>query len=262
MPSMGEHESNSKVNLLLVGHSSAGKTGALASLIDAGLKVRVLDFDNGLSVLKGYVKDKKKLIENVHYVELNDQFKFMNSRVSVTQANSWQVAMDALDKGEPFGKGIPPLKDWGPDCVLVCDSLALAGKSALFMQMVANARGSQAPHQSDYGTAMESIERFLDMVTSSMIKCHVIVITHLVQPDGSTMVLPEALGSKLPPKVGKKFDNMLSVSISPGSQKRVINTKKDGLLALKSSIPLDDTYPIETGLADIFKKLTGKATLV
>ena len=39
---MTEHESNSIVKVLCPSDSGSGKTGALASLVDAGLKVRTL----------------------------------------------------------------------------------------------------------------------------------------------------------------------------------------------------------------------------
>jgi Tfp pilus assembly pilus retraction ATPase PilT len=51
MPSMLDHESNELVKILVAADSGSGKTGSLASLVDAGFNLRILDFDNGLSVL-------------------------------------------------------------------------------------------------------------------------------------------------------------------------------------------------------------------
>jgi hypothetical protein len=262
MANMLQHESNNIVKLLLLGDSGAGKTGALASLVDAGMNIRVLDFDNGLSVLKGYVRDKTKLA-NVHYQTLRDDFQLLGARMGIKRASAFQQAMELLEKGGDkwgeSGKHIPPLVAWTPRDVLVIDSLSLMGKSSLMMVMQANGAAMKAPEIQHYGTAMDNIEKFLDLITSSSVPCHVIVNTHTSSPDGSTKIYPEALGSKLGPKVPKPFDTMLSLSIKSGE--RVFNTEKDGLLALKSAKKLAPTYPISTGLLDIFKALTGKTNL-
>jgi hypothetical protein len=66
---------------------------------------------------------------------------------------------------------------------------------------------------------------------------------------------PEALGTKLNPKVGRYFNNLISLSVQGGEKS--FKVKKDGLLACKTSRPLPkDKYPLETGLAEIFAGLT------
>lgn len=258
MPSMTEHESNSVVKAICAADSGSGKTGALASLVDAGLNVRVLDFDNGLSVLRGYVKNKANLA-NVHYVDqLVDELKLTAGRIGITKAPAFQRAMDALDKGGKayWGADIPPLLEWTPRDVLVVDSYSMAGRTCLQMVMVANAKGLGHPEIQHYGTAMENLEKWVGILSSSVVKCHVILNTHITNVEGTAKLYPEALGSKLGPKLGRYFDNMVSISVSAG--KRVFRTDKDGLLALKTAVPLPETLPIETGWKDIFEKLTGK----
>jgi len=263
MPSLAEHESNSVAKALCASDSGAGKTGALASLVDAGLNVRILDFDNGLSVLRGYVRDKTKLATNVHYVDqLQDDMQLIAGRVGIKKSASFQRAMDALDKGgEAFwgksGAHIGPLKTWGPRDVLVVDTLSSAGRASLYMVMMANGAAMKAPEIQHYGTAMDNIEKWLQMLTGSSVNCHVIVNTHITSVEGTAKLYPEALGSKLSPKIGRNFDNMLSLSVFGG--KRVFKTDKDGFLALKTAIPMAETYPIETGWKDIFEKLLGRS---
>lgn len=258
MPSMLEHESNSIVKVLCPSDSGAGKTGALASLVDAGLNVRVLDFDNGLSVLKGFVKDKPKLA-NVHFVNgLQDEIKLSGGRMGITKAPAFQRAMDALDKGgkDFWGADIPPVKQWTPRDVLVVDSLSMAGRASLQMVLYANAKGMSAPEIQHYGLAMENIEKWIQMMTSSSIGCHVIINTHQTTIEGSAKLYPEALGSKLSPKIGRYFDNVVAINASGG--KRVFKTTKDGMLPLKTAVPLKEDYPIDTGWKDIFEGLLGK----
>lgn len=257
-----DHESNSLVKALVVADSGSGKTGSLASLIDAGFNLRFLDFDNGLSVLKGYVKDLSKL-KNVHYVDqLVDDYQLVGGRIGVKTANAFQRAMDALERGgEKYwgasGAHIGPVSSWTSRDVLVVDSLTFLGRSCLLMVMQANGKGMAAPEIQHYGTAMENVEKMLGYIKSPKITpCHVIVNTHLTKDEGSARMLPEALGSKLSPKVPRYFDNMISLSLTNGE--RTFKTKKDGMLSLKTAVPLPDTLPISTGWVTMFEALTGK----
>lgn len=258
MPSLTEHESNTVVKALCVGDSGAGKSGALASLVDAGYNLRILDWDNGLGVLRGYVKNKTNL-SNVHYITLRDRLALMGARMGIKKADSFQRAMNALDEGGAkhwgeAGAHIPPVWEWTPKDVLVVDTLASAGKSSLQMVMFANGHIMKPPEIQHYGTAMGNIEQLLDFITSDSINCHVICNTHIAPiAEGSLKVYPEAIGSKLGPKIAKPFDNMVSLSIL--GKTRSFHTDKDGLLALKTSKPLKPTYPIETGWKDIFTDL-------
>jgi len=265
MPGLEDHESASVVKALCVGDSGAGKSGALASLVDYGFNVRVLDFDNGLGVLKGHVK-KKENLRNVHYVTLRDRLKLMGSRMGLAKADSFQRGMNALEEGGQkhwgeAGAHIGPIYTWTSRDILVLDTLATAGKSSLAMVMYANGFTMKAPEIQHYGTAMDNLEKLLDYLTSDEIQCHVIVNTHIApSAEGSLKMYPEALGSKLGPKVAKPFDNMLSLSISGRS--RSFKTQSDGLLALKTSRPIQATYPIETGWVSIFQDLLGTKDLL
>lgn len=259
MGNMLEHPSASTVKVMCASDSGMGKTGALAPLVDAGFNLRILDFDKGLSVLNGFVKDKSKLA-NVHYVDgLQDDFSLVGGRVGVKKAAAFQRGMDALDKGGPdfWGVDIPPVKDWTARDILVLDTLSSAGRSALWLVMQMNAAQFKNPEIQHYGVAMENIERLLGMIMSPMVPCHVIINTHVTSIEGDARLFPEALGSKLPPKVGRYFDNVVAINLTAGN--RVFQTKKAGMLPLKTAVPLPDTIPIGDGWITIFEKLTGKS---
>jgi hypothetical protein len=256
---MMEHESNNLVKIMVAADSGSGKTGSLATLVDAGFNVRVLDFDNGLSVLKGYVKTKSNL-KNVHYVDkLQDEYQLLSGRIGIKRAPAFQRAMDALDKGGEAYWGsaaIPPLKDWTPKDILVLDSLTACGRCSLQMVMQANGKGMSHPEIQHYGTAMENIEKLVQQLTSSITQCHVIINTHITSVEGDARLYPDALGSKLPPKISKYFDNVVGLRLIGGQRKFL--TSKDGLLALKTSTPLDEQIPIADGWRAIFEGITGK----
>lgn len=258
MPAFTDHTSNTLVKALCASDSGAGKTGALASLADAGLNLRVLDFDNGLSVLRGYLR-KPDSASRIHYVDqLQDDMQLLAGRVGIKKAAAFQRAMDALDKGGKayWGADIPPLVEWTHRDVLVVDSLSMAGRASLQMVMNANGAGMKAPEIQHYGTAMDNIEKWLQILCGSSVKCHVIINTHITNIEGTAKLYPEALGSKLSPKIGRYFDNMVSITTFGG--KRVFKTEKDGLFALKTAVPMAESYPIETGWKSIFENLLGK----
>lgn len=265
MPSMTQHESNHLVKMLVAADSGSGKTGALSSLVDAGLNVRVLDFDNGLSVVRGFVNDKSKLA-NVHYKTLADDLSLMTARIGIKKAHAFQEAMDLLDKGGKLwgddAEHIGPVTSWTPRDVLVLDTLTAAGRASLQMVMHANAAGFKSPEIQHYGTAMENIEKLIGIITSSAVGCHVIVNTHITNVEGTSKLYPDALGSKLGPKLGRYFDNMITLSVKGGTGERSFNTVKDGMFACKTATKIKDTYPVGTGLAEIFKDLTGKKDLL
>lgn len=253
MPSFLDHSSNNVVKLLVAADSGAGKTGALSSLVDAGYNLRVLDFDNGLSVLKGYVKDKAKLA-NVHYVELKDELTLSAGRIGIKKAASFSRAMEAMDgKEEHWGAPLGKIADWTDRDILVLDTLTSAGKAALNLVLQTNAAGFKQPELQHWGQAMDNIEKLIGILTSTVTPCHVIVNTHLMNVEGTPKLYPDALGSKLGPKIPRYFDNMIALSIT--GTERKFKTQKDGLLTCKTARPLQPEYPIATGLASIFEGL-------
>ena len=57
MPLFDQFAASQTIKALFMGHSGAGKTGALAALAAAGYNVRVLDLDKGVEILAGLAMD-------------------------------------------------------------------------------------------------------------------------------------------------------------------------------------------------------------
>lgn len=257
MPSLAEHPANDVVKALIVGDSGAGKTGSLASLIDAGYKLRILDFENGLDPLLGYVKDRSKLA-NVNYVTLKDKFKIIGSSLSIEKAPSFQRAMKLLN-GEDDWKEFGPVATWDKDTVLVVDALSSMGRTSLNMVLHANNHLMKPPEIQHWGAAMENIEKLLGNITNpDLVPCHLVILTHVTyqerEGEGITKAFPEALGTKLNPKVGRYFNNLIALSRTAAGQS--FKTKREGLIQCKTSRPINDSYKIDNGLAEIFAALT------
>jgi hypothetical protein len=71
-----------------------------------------------------------------------------------------------------------------------------------------------------------------------------------------------SLGKALGPKMPRYFNTMILAEskVMGKSTKRVIKTIPTAQLDLKNPAPMkiDESYPLETGLAEIFAKLKGK----
>src|SRR6266478_131479 len=102
MPLIRDHPSSSTTKLLLIGHSSSGKTGSLASLPPAGFNLRIIDLDNGLDILKSYltdstspyVKQDPECASRVSSITLTDSKIHSGGRVFSKSATVWKRAME------------------------------------------------------------------------------------------------------------------------------------------------------------------------
>src|SRR4051812_44359341 len=101
MPPLANHQSAKTTKLLLMGDSGTGKTGALASLADAGFNLRILDFDNGIDALFNYLTDPKSKYSKessarVHYRTLTEQMRNVNGMLIPAKATVWREATSML----------------------------------------------------------------------------------------------------------------------------------------------------------------------
>jgi len=259
MPSATEHTSSRFVKLLFIGNSGAGKTGALASLVKAGYKLRIIDLDSGLDALINHVKDiDPKLLANIEYVTFRDQLKMSAAGPKVVGApKAYSNTLAALEKW-PDDDSDPA--EWGENTILVVDSLTNVGRGAFLWAKGMNPM-SKDPRQW-YKTAQDLVEDLIANLTGDNFKTNVIVISHVDVGETSTGSIKQfvssigkALGPKLP-----RFFNTLLLSETSGTGKTVkrrIKTAPTALLDLKNPAPMriDAEYGIEDGLAEIFKKL-------
>lgn len=277
MPNIANHQSSKTTKALLLGDSGSGKTGSLCSLAAAGYNLRILDTDNGLDVVKNLLLDErspypKDSAERVQYVTLTDEMQvnkatgkeIIPGKLIPRKAEVWPKAMNLLAHWKDGETDLGPVITWGPQDVLVIDSLTSISKAAMNYVLLMNGRLGQQPYQSDWGVAQQLVEPFLQMLYDEHIKCNVIVICHITyigEDNGPQRGYPASLGKALPPRVGQYFNTMLMAkSTGQGSGlKRKILTNVTGLIDLKNTAPLRvlPEYPLETGLAEYFKAVRG-----
>lgn len=268
MPSLEDHPSTTYVKLLLGGDAMSGKTGSLVSLVAAGYKLRILDLDNKLDVLYQYVKKEcPDLAKNVEFRTLRD--KRVAGALGAVIKGTPKAYIDTvkmlerwkykLPDGTEVDLGSPA--EWGPDCILVIDSLSRLCDAAYDWQDAVTPAGKSGEKdgRAVYGNAQDAIENMLSMLTSDGMETNVIVIAHGVYydlPDGTTKIFPQGVGQKLSPKIPQYFPNYVRYKNDSG--KRTIQLKSDAMIDLANAAPFkmpDKSLPINTGLAEFFAVL-------
>lgn len=283
MPQLSSHTSSTVTKMLLIGDSGAGKTGALASLAQAGYNLRILDLDSGLDVLSNLLRDPaspygKEALGRVTYETITDPMKAVQGSLIPVKATAWQRSIQLLQhwriaKKDEAGKDITgqyeydlgPLVSWGPKDVLVIDSLTMLSNAAMNFVLSMNARLGQRPHQSDWYTGQGMIESLLQMLYDENVKCNVILISHVTyigEDNGPQQGYPASLGKALSPKIGRYFNTcVLAKTTGSGTAlKRKIITNSTHQIELKTSNPITikAEYDLSSGLAEIFKALRGQ----
>ena len=279
VPKLSDHHAATITKLLLIGDSSSGKTGALASLAAAGYNLRILDLDNGLDVLFNYLRDPKspypkESLDRVDYVTLTDPMRQIGGRLSALRADAWPKMTSLLERWKDNDIDLGKPSDWGPMDILVIDSLTMVANAAMNYHLSINgalgASRTQNESRRDIGAAQGFVEKLLQLLYDRSMKCNVIVTAHVVysNEDGTTPVdgeskpqvgYPTSIGKALSPRIPRYFNNMLNIrTVGSGTAaKHQIQTHSQGTVGGKSSAPLKvkGTYPIETGLADYFRDL-------
>jgi len=260
MSNLADHSSGDFVKLLFVGNSGSGKTGALVSLVKAGYKLRIIDMDNGLDAMVNFIRAEcPDQIGNVQYETLRDKYKAgpTGSKVSGSP-KAYIRANNLLDKWTDDTKP----EEWGSDTILVIDSLTHFGRAAFAWARGLNPN-SRDPRQW-YKVAQDSIMDILDTVTGNIFQTNVIVITHIdyrENANGFRKGFASSVGKAIGDKIPSFFNTMLLAEsmVMGKTSKRTIKTIATTELDLKNPAPMkiDATYPLETGMADIFEKLKG-----
>lgn len=266
MPSLTQHQSNQFTKLLLIGDSGTGKTGALTSLVAAGYKLRILDFDNGLETLKQFVmKECPDKLGNIEYRTLRDKRKATDMGTIIDSPTAFVQSLKMMDNwkykydGETIDLGQPA--KWGPECILVVDTLTFMSDAAFNFRepLVARSKDGKFDARAVYKDSQDAVENVLALLTGEDFRTNVIVIAHIRyvdNPDGTKKGYPTSVGAALSPQIPTYFNTVAQCVTNPGG-KRVIQTTATAMIDLKNPKPFEisGTYPIASGLAQIFSKL-------
>lgn len=260
MPSLAQHHSSNLVKLLLLGDAKCGKTTSLASLVTAGYKLRILDFDNLLDTLAMRVRNEcPENLDNVEYRSLRDAYKGTVAGTTIDgKPKAWIDSLKLLNRWQYDDTDLGVPSTWGPDCILVIDSLSRWCDSAFDFHEAMTPRGRSGDQdgRAVFGNSQDDVERQLANLTSPSFTTNVIVICHgvyMLQPDGTTKIFPQGVGQKLSPKIPQYFPNY--IQLTRKGDKRTFRTTSNNFIDLASSRPVPDVLSAETGLAEFFAAL-------
>lgn len=267
MPTLTNRLTEAPIKMLLVGDSGTGKTGSLASLALAGYRLRILDYDNGLDPLSAAIAaENPEALALVDYKSFRDKKKLVGNSVIIPKPSAYVDTMKALTKWA-YDDGTEEIPaEWGTDTVLVIDSLTHLTQAAMNWAepiVASKSRSGEAHGPAVYGAAQDAIKNLLDLLTSPDFGPNVIFIAHgdyFTDEEANVVkIVPKGPGKALGPTIPSWFNTMLGYDIVTrgNTVKREIRTTPSRLLAVKAPghNRLAPTYPIETGLADIFTNL-------
>lgn len=252
-------ESSPFVKMIMVGESGAGKTGSLISLARAGYDIRLLDLDNGAATLQQLcLHENPDLLDNIDVISHVDKFKAdpLKGLTISGRPTSYVNTMKTMNKWDD--DTVP--SEWGPDKILVLDSLTALGRASYHWAQGMNPTAKDGRQW--YGTAHDSLRNFLQLVAGKEFKTNVIIMSHIQyisKDDEPLRAQINSIGQSLGPDIPKFFNNLvLAESKGIGtSVKRTITTVPTNLLSLKTTAPfkLEKSLPLDTGLATIFAAL-------
>ena len=262
MPSLSAHQSNTNTKLLLLGDAKSGKTGSLVSLVKAGYKLRILDMDNLLDILKYKILEEcPDLIDNVEFRTIRDKYKTGPTGSMIDgKPRAWVDAIKMLDAWKYDDTDLGRPAEWGGDTILVIDSLSRLCDAAYDFHESIIPRGKSGDYdgRAVYGNAQDDVEKVLAMLTSSGMATNVIVIAHgnyMDLPDGTKKIFPQGVGQKLSLRIPQYFPNYVRYRNKNG--KRTIQLESDPMIDLANTRPgfLNKELDISTGLAEFFGAL-------
>jgi hypothetical protein len=262
MPTLEKQTASKAIKLLYVGDSGTGKTGSLISLVQAGYNLRILDYDNGLTVLRKLIEretNAAELFKRVHYETLTDEYIFSGKKIKVKGVpTAFADGLQLLTNWKMDDYQLGKLTTWGEKDVLVIDTLTMLSTAALNYVLALAGRSGGKKEIQDYGSAMDKVEALLQMLYSDTIKCNVIVNSHLTfveDSDGKSKGYPSAVGSKLSPKIPRYFNS--TIQAAREGKKRYIYTQPHGAIELKNPdfLNIPEKLPLDTGLATFFKAI-------
>ena len=242
-------------------------------------------------------KKKIDPFKNVHFESISTDMglrtvKDGDSVVKILapkDAKAWSKIVDLLadwtdsETKEKFG----PIDSWDQDCVLIVDSFSAMARFCYYFSQQLNgrlgARDEGYTYMRDVNAAQAQLTRFLELISNDRVRCNVIIITHITwivddkgyaenprgnieKDNGEAQIqkdpkgLPMAIGRAIAPYIGTKFNDSFTVKQTGSGasvRREILTVPMDGVSAKNSSY-VKRSYPVSTGLAEIFAAIRGE----
>lgn len=272
MPSLEEHSASDVIKMILIGDSGTGKTGSLVSLVKAGYKLRIMDFDGLLRVLVEQIKlqcpDKLK---NVRYLSFADALKASDAGpIPKGIPKAFNNMNKALERWKDGDEDLGDPGEWGPDCVLVIDTFTRVADCALRWgeTMVPKGQSGKTDGRAGFYTAQQAIIELMTILNAESFRTNVILIAHVAyqdRGDGTIRGFPRAVGKAINTEIPGFFEHILVAERSGtgANSIRTIKAVTNGMVETKSPVlhlhpELAQPMELNVALAKYFKAVRGK----
>lgn len=277
MPSLEDHQPATFVKGLYLGNPGAGKTGSLDALVKVGYRLYIYDFDNLLgSLIQAIRHNNPDKIGLVKVQTFTDDIEIPNI---VAVMNGQQMRIQPFTKGTPqaYSNCLKQLTRWktpedgdlgspgdfGPDAVVVLDSLTQMSLCAYRFCQAFNPAAKEG--QTHYFNAQQLVLNCIAKLFSQQFATNVLVLAHINYRENEFEIVkgfPRSIGSALNDQIGGFFNTIMMAEAMPVGTvvRRSIRTVSTGIVDLKNPAPftVPEVLPLESGLATIFKAITGR----
>lgn len=205
---------------MLVGPVGVGKTAAIATWIEAGIKPFAIFTEPSFEVL-GDAKHGNILKDmefeyippaNTSFDDILGSAKLINTLTMKGLSNLDDISKT---KHTEFMKLVSVLNDrkvesFGTNRVLVIDSMS--GLNIMAMNLVVGSKPVKS--MADWGIAMDNLERLIQKLCTGL-RCHFMLTAHAEmerdEVTGQTFIMAGTLGRKLAPKIPRYFSDVVYV---------------------------------------------------
>lgn len=260
------------VNILLEGPGGTGKTHSIGTLVDTGIETFYLSTESGMEALFGYYTDRgKEIPANLHWHSIKRKkagFGLLLSSAETINRSSFESLTKMADPkrheqndylsfltaltdfpDDRTGKKFGAVDSWGPDKVLVIDSMT--GMNSIVMSMVVG--NKPVRNQAEWGLAQDQLEKVLRQLTDGC-QCHVVVIAHIERETdqivGGVKITVSTLGKALAPKIPPMFSDVI---LAKREGTKWVWSTADALTDLKTR-----NLPVAEGIAPDFAQIMAK----
>lgn len=217
-------------SILLEGPTGSGKTHCLTTLIECGIKPFILFTEPGMRTISQYECPQlhykyippartswENLLDNAKKINTLD-LKSLSSLTDINKRKHTQFleVINACNNficdrcGEQFGD----VMNWTTDRAFCLDSLS--GLNIMAMEMVVGTKPVKS--MSDWGIAMDNLERLINTLSSSTL-CTFVLTSHLEREVdevlGGVKLMVSTLGKKVAPRLPRFFDDVIMCENKP-----------------------------------------------
>lgn len=215
-----------------MGPPGTGKTTSLATLVKAGLSVRILFTEPGgeESFIDAMIRMKLPF-DNVHWAYVApgstdwSTLEDMAKRITLLGYKDLSDLKTGIgkDKYRQFyellatmanfkcartGEELGPVDKFGEDCAFCLDSIS--GLNVMAKDLTVGAKPTM--HQGEWGVAMNTEDRLIQKITSD-VKCLTVCTAHVEKQrdeiTGAMLITPSFLGNKLAPVIPRMFSDVI-----------------------------------------------------